>query len=82
MDIKETTAISATITVTDTNGNSVTVAYLNANLDASTMNYGMSINVVNKALMTANATIVKQQYTDFMAAIAARGKELSYPIFE
>lgn len=79
--INETTNFNTPITVKDANSNDVQVAYLNATLDTNNQNITTSMSVINKALVIANADVVKQQYTDFMTAVQIRAKELGYVIF-
>jgi hypothetical protein len=39
------------------------------------------MSVSNKDLVASNASEVKQQYTDFMATVTTRAKDLGYVIF-
>ena len=79
--INETTNFNSSITVKDASNNDVQVAYLNATLDTNNKNFNISMNVTNKALLDANAALVKQQYTDFKTAVTTRATELGYVIF-
>lgn len=79
--INETTNFNSPVTVKDTNNNDVQVAYLNATLDTNNQNFNINMSVTNKALVTANAAAVKQQYNDFMTAVTTRATELGYVIF-
>jgi hypothetical protein len=79
--INETTNFNTPVTVKDTNNNDVQVAYLNATLDTNNQNFNINMSVTNKALVTANAAAVKQQYNDFMTAVTTRATELGYVIF-
>lgn len=84
MNINETTNMNANITLKDSNGADVVVAYLSSSVGD---NINININVSNKTLLnTANATNVagetaETQYTTFETAVKARAKELGYTIF-
>ncbi|MFL0267234.1 hypothetical protein [Candidatus Clostridium radicumherbarum] len=45
------------------------------------MNLSLNANTVNKALVTANAADVKDQYSEFEAEVKARATALGYAIF-
>ena len=79
--INETTNFNSAVIVKDTNNNDIQVAYLNATLDTNNQNFTISMSVTNKALVTANAAIIKQQYTDFETEVKARAVQFSYVIF-
>jgi len=79
--INETANFNSQVTVKDTNGADVQVAYLNATLDKGNQNINISMSTTNKELVLANAAAVKQQYDEFMAAVTARATELGYVIF-
>lgn len=87
MMINETTNMNANITLKDSTGVDVIVAYLTAMLDSSTENYNININVVNKPLVdTVNAVnaageTVLAQYTEFEAAVKNKAKELGFVMF-
>ena len=79
--INETTNFNSAVTVKDSNGVNIQVAYLNATLDTNNKNFNISMNVTNKVLLDVNAVLVKQQYTDFMASVTTRATELGDVIF-
>lgn len=84
MNINETTNMNANITLKDSNGADVVVAYLSASVGD---NISININVSNKTLLNAaNATnaageTAETQYAAFETAVKARAKELGYTIF-
>lgn len=78
--INETANLTSTVLVKDSNGVDAAVMYLNATLDNSNMNINMSASTVNKTLAQANAVAVKEQYDEFMGAVAARATDLGYLI--
>ena len=79
--INETINFSSQVTVKDTNGNDIQIAYLNATLDAGSQNFTVGMSVTNKALIVANAESVKAQYAAFESLVKARAVELGYIIF-
>lgn len=81
MNINETTNFNSAVTVKDANNMDVQLAYLNATLDTGNQNFNISMSTTNKALITANASVVKAQYDEFMVAVKSRAIELGYVIF-
>jgi len=87
MMINETVNLNGNVTLKDANGVDVIVAYLATNLDASTENFNINMNVTNKTLIdTASATnvageTVQAQYTEFETAVKTKAKGLGYVIF-
>lgn len=81
MNINENVNFNAQVTVKDANGVDTVVMYLGAMLDTANMNININANTINKALIAENAEAVKQQYTEFEAAVKARAAELGYVIF-
>jgi hypothetical protein len=79
--INETSNFSTPIIVKDMNNYDVQVAYLSASLDKNNQNFNVNMSVSNKDLVASNASEVKQQYTDFMATVTTRAKDLGYVIF-
>ena len=79
--INESTNMNTQVTVKDTNGVDVQVAYLNATLDTGNQNINIVMSTINKELVLANAKFVKKQYEEFMASVSARAKESGFVIF-
>gem|GEM_PF-2419859 len=87
MMINETVNLNGKITLKDASGSDIIVAYLATNLDESTENFNINMNVTNKVLLdTASATnvageTVQVQYTEFETTVKAKAKGLGYGIF-
>ncbi len=87
MMINETVNLNGNVTLKDANGADVIVAYLATNLDASTENFNINMNITNKVLLdTASATnvageSVQVQYAEFETAVKTKAKGLGYVIF-
>lgn len=87
MMINKTINVNGNITLKDANGVDVIVAYLASNLDASTENFNINLNVTNKTLLdtvdaaSISGETVKAQYIEFETAVKATAKELEYVIF-
>ena len=79
--INESTNMNTQVTVKDTNGADVQVAYLSATLDTGNQNINIVMSTTNKELVLANAKSVKKQYEEFMASVSARAKESGFVIF-
>jgi len=87
MTIIETTNFTANITLKDAKGTDAIVAYLSSAINASTQNYNISMNVVNKVLLNTVGALnvagetAKVQYADFELQIKTSAKALGYVLF-
>ena len=87
MMINEIVNLNGNVTLKDASGVDVVVAYLSTNLDASTENFNINMNVTNKVLLDTTSAVnvagesAEVQYSQFETAVKAKAKELGYAIF-
>lgn len=81
MIITQTNNFNGQIIEKNADNQDVAAAYLTASLDTSTQNVNISINAVQKDLLTANAADAATQFTSFFDEVATQGKALGFAIF-
>jgi hypothetical protein len=87
MNINEITNLNAPITVTATNNDGTTatstIINLYASMDSSNMSVTIGASTIDKtqAANADNAATIKDQYSQFMAAVEAKAASLGFVVF-